>query len=93
MYPCRVATALTVYGIETPFRLKYTVYRFNFVATALTVYGIETPSNESCLSKALFTVLKPAFATADSVNFIELQQYLPFTVLKLVDNNRCTADA
>ena len=38
----RVATVLTVYGIET---LKYTVYSFYFtvrVATVLTVYGIET---------------------------------------------------
>ena len=36
-----VATALTVYGIET---LDYfDCLRFSFVATALTVYGIETP--------------------------------------------------
>ena len=37
----RVATALTVYGIETKY-LKYKTYGINIVATALTVYGIET---------------------------------------------------
>ena len=35
-----VATALTVYGIETPVCLKNTAT--HWVATALTVYGIET---------------------------------------------------
>ena len=35
-----VATALTVYGIETPFNFRRT--RSSCVATALTVYGIET---------------------------------------------------
>ena len=61
-----VATALTVYGIETrkharsplPYPLK--------VATALTVYGIETAAN-SVEERNVFALL---------------QQHLPFTVLK-----------
>ena len=40
---CQVATALTVYGIETLLKQKdlYSIYGYK-VATALTVYGIET---------------------------------------------------
>ena len=38
-----VATALTVYGIETQKRASYLLVRITYVvATALTVYGIET---------------------------------------------------
>ena len=37
-----VATALTVYGIETSLLLILFFIPDNFVATALTVYGIET---------------------------------------------------
>ena len=37
-----VATALTVYGIETPFMLLANWINAHAVATALTVYGIET---------------------------------------------------
>ena len=37
-----VATALTVYGIETPFMLLANRTPSSLVATALTVYGIET---------------------------------------------------
>ena len=58
-----VATALTVYGIET--RAIITTSLFNIVATALTVYGIET--RLTCYERNLkfwlqqhlpFTVLK-----------------------------------
>ena len=40
-----VATALTVYGIET-YTAQYDLSAYNpIVATALTVYGIETPES------------------------------------------------
>ena len=63
-----VATVLTVYGIET---LQSFIHRLNdlrVVATVLTVYGIET------IKSRLLSVK----------NYILLQQYLPFTVLKLI---------
>ena len=60
----QVATALTVYGIETQY-VKCTCVIF-FVATALTVYGIETN---------IYTI---QFLSI----FFQLQQHLPFTVLK-----------
>ena len=60
-----VATALTVYGIET---LKAVLASLaTLVATALTVYGIETTQK---IPTAVFPVAN------------ELQQHLPFTVLK-----------
>ena len=37
-----VATAPTVYGIETFFNFFFSRYDFRYVATAPTVYGIET---------------------------------------------------
>ena len=40
-----VATALTVYGIETQHKLLFLLILLN-VATALTVYGIETHHHE-----------------------------------------------
>ena len=40
----RVATVLTVYGIETLQLLPYHKISYVFVATVLTVYGIETSS-------------------------------------------------
>ena len=40
--PANVATALTVYGIETVIALLMLSTGFIWVATALTVYGIET---------------------------------------------------
>ena len=58
-----VATALTVYGIETTF--LPTTNTVGTVATALTVYGIETRSWDECKE------------------YTQLQQRLPFTVLKL----------
>ena len=62
-----VATALTVYGIETFSMCLILANFFLKVATALTVYGIETN-------------LKKSFGAS---NDAELQQPLPFTVLKL----------
>ena len=38
----KVATVLTVYGIETNYTLMNTAGEFITVATVLTVYGIET---------------------------------------------------
>ena len=62
-----VATALTVYGIETLLFGVFLGLRALSVATALTVYGIETLVVESEWDD----------------NLIPLQQHLPFTVLKL----------
>ena len=88
-----VATAPTVYGIETSYLLLGMVsrirgcnstYRLRYwnknqvglenlfkVATAPTVYGIET--------SMIFKILEHGS--------IELQQHLPFTVLKLADHH------
>ena len=61
-----VATALTVYGIETCFKVTFCMTIHCCVATALTVYGIETLVEEifntgsTSLQQPLpFTVLKP----------------------------------
>ena len=62
-----VATVLTVYGIETYLCKVIPKCRCLLVATVLTVYGIETFSG--CGNELLIIA--------------ELQQYLPFTVLKL----------
>ena len=64
-----VATALTVYGIETR-NIFFSFTKIRFVATALTVYGIETLGAVSAIFHG----------------YIQLQQHLPFTVLKLVVN-------
>ena len=62
-----VATALTVYGIETVEFVDRETLDSRIVATALTVYGIETQKiiNLKCCK------------------LLRLQQHLPFTVLKL----------
>ena len=62
-----VATVLTVYGIETLAVFSCIRFFHNMVATVLTVYGIETK-----FDGLLFDNL-----------ILQLQQYLPFTVLKL----------
>ena len=62
-----VATVLTVYGIET-LGVGSISYGHHIVATVLTVYGIETIT-----TIAFVTTIKGS---------IELQQCLPFTVLK-----------
>ena len=38
----KVATVLTVYGIETGYVMNVIIFRTTCVATVLTVYGIET---------------------------------------------------
>ena len=64
------------------------------VATAPTVYGIETTNSYSVASHYFaselqqhlpFTVLKLKVVEIWFIKFIELQQHLPFTVLKLHD--------
>ena len=111
-----VATALTVYGIETIwYRLLSSI--FFLVATALTVYGIETivelsvgkaTKLSSCNStyrlrywnkteqplgtkERTFDVataltvygIETLFLLIIWIQYSQLQQYLPFTVLKL----------
>ena len=86
-----VATVLTVYGIETPERLRAVEYINVLVATVLTVYGIETNFETTFMSIITpllqqylpFTVLKLLLERLSSRSSRELQQYLPFTVLKL----------
>ena len=63
-----VATVLTVYGIETEENREDIKIIARFVATVLTVYGIETSS-----TRRIYELLLD----------VKLQQYLPFTVLKL----------
>ena len=87
----KVATVLTVYGIETQLFYQFCFF-FSIVATVLTVYGIETYKYDKKLGKEnLYDV-----ATVLTVYGIEtsykahcrllrlkpLQQCLPFTVLK-----------
>ena len=88
-----VATVLTVYGIETQW-FWVTMQKWNDVATVLTVYGIETfidiieqRFNIVCCNST-YRLRYWNFNT--NRNFIAwicdaLQQYLPFTVLKLSD--------
>ena len=85
-----VATALTVYGIETPRYQEAPFGQSCYVATALTVYGIETlicsstniPTTDTLQQHLPFTVLKRFKAVPQFINPEELQQHLPFTVLK-----------
>ena len=88
----KVATALTVYGIETDRSISCIIGYW--VATALTVYGIETGSYALRQRRQMvwlqqhlpFTVLK--LCSYSSVTILitrKLQQHLPFTVLKLVN--------
>ena len=87
---CKVATAPTVYGIET-FHKRSQIEHRKPVATAPTVYGIETGDIVLQFLNNFFAV-----ATAPTVygiethiknifnifDFSQLQQHLPFTVLK-----------
>ena len=87
---CRVATVLTVYGIETS-RFCSFVSCIDRVATVLTVYGIET--NISAIGYRINAIVATVltvygietspFTYFKILNFL-LQQYLPFTVLKLL---------
>ena len=88
-----VATAPTVYGIETSMQNFSALRLLVVVATAPTVYGIETSSISSLsffaairLQQHLpFTVLKPTERLLRlSKIFKSLQQHLPFTVLKRI---------
>ena len=89
-----VATALTVYGIETRFLLRDIVFHKWLVATALTVYGIETFLSPDIMTDIIslqqplpFTVLKPFQNISLLFQFLcLLQQPLPFTVLKPTKN-------
>ena len=85
-----VATALTVYGIETT--LSTTILPVNnFVATALTVYGIETDRSvasiqaylEGCNSAYRLRYWNGQSPPLSLSEDKPLQQRLPFTVLKL----------
>ena len=88
----KVATALTVYGIETG-AFAFSLALLYYVATALTVYGIETVNiiftshmlNTRLQQHLPFTVLKLMLSNVFiKVMLMQLQQHLPFTVLKLV---------
>ena len=86
-----VATVLTVYGIETLFHLTRSAGVI-WVATVLTVYGIETiivvvprGNLNSCNSTYRLRYWNKRISYVAMVrNLHELQQYLPFTVLKLL---------
>ena len=87
----KVATVLTVYGIETTSKIEpFLASNFLYVATVLTVYGIETLKEGQ-----IWTDKDTEVATVLTVYGIEthgwysvlhfelqLQQSLPFTVLK-----------
>ena len=87
----RVATALTVYGIETQQEEFVAMIFCHKVATALTVYGIETgelglETVQTYMSVATaLTVygIETEILRRSVPNFFKLlQQLLPFTVLK-----------
>ena len=88
-----VATVPTVYGIETArYLVKYSSISL-LVATVPTVYGIETPTykleyTSSCFGTQVATVptvygIETVTDSVGSRKASSLQQYLPFTVLKL----------
>ena len=82
-----VATVLTVYGIET--LIAYRENHLYFVATVLTVYGIETWwSNSLCHNTNTVATVLTVYGIetcfiSNSPLPLQLQQCLPFTVLKL----------
>ena len=85
----KVATVLTVYGIETII-IFWLIHSISSVATVLTVYGIETiyllinitiSYHLSCNSTYRLRYWNSN--TIESPYALSLQQYLPFTVLKL----------
>ena len=90
---------LTVYGIETYIQL-YLSYLCFPVATVLTVYGIETLLMSLCLRMLLLVATVLTVYGIETGNILEklyqmwqLQQCLPFTVLKpqlLQYRNCCT---
>ena len=84
-----VATVLTVYGIETAY-IQIHLQEVYHVATVLTVYGIETfdkkkfPVNLLVCVATVLTVygIETKYDANSAWVEWELQQYLPFTVLK-----------
>ena len=93
-----VTTVLTVYGIETLQPLALLEQRKS-VTTVLTVYGIETKRRVPIFYSTISTVttVLTVYGIETIIYLIEydkvillLQQYLPFTVLKLiVFTHRC----
>ena len=87
-----VATVLTVYGIETFCSPADSTFYYCHVATVLTVYGIETidlkdRTHNSIVVATVLTVYGIETSTRRSRRrrrLARLQQYLPFTVLKLL---------
>ena len=86
-----VATVLTVYGIETFIVMNLMNVKILRVATVLTVYGIETYVQFrlgvqffGCNSTYRLRYWNTAKKLAEVMNRVALQQYLPFTVLKLL---------
>ena len=87
-----VATVLTVYGIETGALFSF-INCIEAVATVLTVYGIETLHQDRCISMTLMSVATVLTVygietysndkALEAQRLEELQQCLPFTVLKL----------
>ena len=82
-----VATALTVYGIETFQYLCFCNIRKHRVATALTVYGIETrpmfiaTETDYKLQQHLpFTVLKPILSCSFLISFLFFKVATALTV-------------
>ena len=89
----QVATALTVYGIETNSSFSFQ-FESERVATALTVYGIETYIGQLCgFPTTVATALTVYGIETRNFYFVlldeqnQLQQLLPFTVLKLSLNH------
>ena len=81
---------LTVYGIETDLRSLTFLVAF-LVATVLTVYGIETSMNipttdtrDNSMVATVLTVygIETGYDTPFHHTNLQLQQCLPFTVLK-----------
>ena len=90
----KVATVLTVHGIETPSR-KLERKRKRGVATVLTVHVIETlafitsSDNRFCVATVLTVYGIETILHMDRMphDYLQLQQCLPFTVLKLMLGN------
>ena len=85
----KVATVLTVYGIETNCKLLWVCAYMEALQQYLpfTVLKLTISRNNSIESDTLqqylpFTVLKPTILVSIDYDAIKLQQYLPFTVLK-----------
>ena len=86
----KVATVLTVYGIETS-SSNTELNASTYVATVLTVYGIETEEGYRLFIQSIVATVLTVYGietlTNEQSSILHslglLQQYLPFTVLKL----------